>query len=79
MAAMISILVIYSMDSIFAVEASPSFITISSSESTAGSGGLLKKAPIPPDRLTFFSLFVFFGSRVGYESSGSLRTSRGPM
>lgn len=64
---------IYTLGS-FAVAVSPSFIT-TSSESTTGAGGLLKNAPIPPDVSAFFGFLVFFGSRIGYESSGSLRTS----
>lgn len=66
--------VIYTLDSSFVVAVSRSFIT-TSSESVAGAGGLQKNASIFPGVSVLFGLLVFFGSRIGYESSGSLRTS----
>lgn len=70
----IIVTMIYMLGPLFVAAVSPSFIATSSG-SMADAGGLLKNAPIPPDGPVPFPFLVFFGSRVWYESSGSLRTS----
>jgi len=70
----VMIQVIYTLGSSFVVAVSRSFIT-TSPESVAGAEGLLKNASSFLGVSVLSGLLVFFGSRIGYESSGSLRTS----